>query len=67
MILFPTLISLCYQHDSNLTILRSELNSILLSTFLHNTVESFNLGKNCEFLTQRFPKDLWNKAIEYFG
>jgi hypothetical protein len=66
LLLFPTLIALCFENDSNLAILKKELNSSLLSSFLETAVAS-STDYLKEEIAQRFPRNLWDRAILYFG
>jgi hypothetical protein len=63
-LLFPTLLSFCFENESNLGILRTELNPILLSSFLESLIKSESLAPE---VSQRFPRELWGRAVEYFG
>ncbi|XP_053740638.1 S phase cyclin A-associated protein in the endoplasmic reticulum isoform X5 [Synchiropus splendidus] len=76
-VLFPSLISACYNNTPNKDILQQEMSCVLLATFIQdcaaNERESDNKAKQgvfqlldyCE-LSNRFPRDQWDSALQYF-
>uniref|UniRef100_A0A671XRF6 S-phase cyclin A-associated protein in the ER n=1 Tax=Sparus aurata TaxID=8175 RepID=A0A671XRF6_SPAAU len=75
-VLFPSLISACYNNPQNKVILQQEMSCVLLATFIQdcaaNEKESDNKTKQgvsqlldyCEF--NRFPRDQWDSALQFF-
>uniref|UniRef100_A0A3P9NRJ7 S-phase cyclin A-associated protein in the ER n=1 Tax=Poecilia reticulata TaxID=8081 RepID=A0A3P9NRJ7_POERE len=55
-VLFPTLISACYNNSHNKAILQQEMSCVLLATFIQN---------DC-LLSYRFPRDQWDSALQFF-
>ncbi|KAM3609195.1 uncharacterized protein V6R79_010877 [Siganus canaliculatus] len=76
-VLFPSLISACYNNSHNKVILQQEMSCVLLATFIQdcaaNEKESVNKTKQtvsqpldyCE-LSNRFPRDQWDSALKFF-
>ncbi|XP_010727707.2 S phase cyclin A-associated protein in the endoplasmic reticulum isoform X4 [Larimichthys crocea] len=76
-VLFPSLISACYNNPQNKVILQQEMSCVLLATFIQdcaaNEKESENKTKQtisqpldyCE-LSNRFPSDQWDAALKFF-
>lgn len=75
-VLFPSLISACYNNTHNKVILQQEMSCVLLATFIQdcaaNEKESDNKTKQvsqmldyCE-LSNRFPRDQWDSALQFF-
>lgn len=76
-VLFPSLISACYNNSPNKVILQQEMSCILLATFIQdcaaNEKETDNKTKQsamypldyCE-LSNRFPRDQWDSALQFF-
>ncbi|GLD58701.1 S phase cyclin A-associated protein in the endoplasmic reticulum [Lates japonicus] len=76
-VLFPSLISACYNNSQNKVILQQEMSCVLLATFIQdcaaNEKESENKTKQavsqpldyCE-LSNRFPRDQWDSALQFF-
>lgn len=76
-VLFPTLISACYNNPHNKVILQHEMSCVLLATFIQdcatNEKESDNKSKQTvspmpDFgeLSNRFPRDQWDSALKFF-
>ncbi|XP_041693400.1 S phase cyclin A-associated protein in the endoplasmic reticulum isoform X4 [Coregonus clupeaformis] len=78
-VLFPSLISACYNNPQNKVILQQEMSCVLLATFIQDCVSSENHPDNrtqqgdkvsqlldyCE-LSNRFPRDQWDSALQFF-
>ncbi|XP_059190736.1 S phase cyclin A-associated protein in the endoplasmic reticulum isoform X3 [Centropristis striata] len=76
-VLFPSLISACYNNSQNKAILQQEMSCVLLATFIQdcakNEKDSDNKVKHavsqpldfCE-LSNRFPRDQWDSALQFF-
>ncbi|XP_056273774.1 S phase cyclin A-associated protein in the endoplasmic reticulum isoform X4 [Pseudoliparis swirei] len=76
-VLFPCLVSVCYNNSQNKVILQQEMSCILLATFIQdcaaNEKDSDNKIKPavsqlldyCE-LSNRFPRDQWDSALQFF-
>ncbi|KAM9351779.1 S phase cyclin A-associated protein in the endoplasmic reticulum [Symphorus nematophorus] len=76
-VLFPSLISACYNNSQNKVILQQEMSCVLLATFIQdcaaNEKDSNNKTKQtvsqpldyCE-LSNRFPRDQWDSALQFF-
>ncbi|XP_029379202.1 S phase cyclin A-associated protein in the endoplasmic reticulum isoform X2 [Echeneis naucrates] len=76
-VLFPSLISACYNNSQNKVILQQEMSCVLLATFIQdcatNEKELDNKTKQtvcqpldyCE-LSNRFPRDQWDSALQFF-
>uniref|UniRef100_A0A8C6L0W3 S-phase cyclin A associated protein in the ER n=1 Tax=Nothobranchius furzeri TaxID=105023 RepID=A0A8C6L0W3_NOTFU len=58
-VLFPTLISACYNNSQNKVILQQEMSCVLLATFIQWLLDY------CE-LSNRFPRDQWDSALQFF-
>ncbi|KAM9853950.1 S phase cyclin A-associated protein in the endoplasmic reticulum [Aulostomus maculatus] len=76
-VLFPSLISACYNNFPNKVILQQEMSCVLLATFIQdcaaNEKESDNKTKPAVFqlldyceLSNRFPRDQWDSALQFF-
>ncbi|XP_062276866.1 S phase cyclin A-associated protein in the endoplasmic reticulum isoform X1 [Scomber scombrus] len=76
-VLFPSLISACYNNSQNKVILQQEMSCVLLATFIQdcaaNEKESDNKTKPAVFqlldfceLSNRFPRDQWDAALQFF-
>ncbi|XP_023143555.1 S phase cyclin A-associated protein in the endoplasmic reticulum isoform X3 [Amphiprion ocellaris] len=76
-VLFPSLISACYNNPQNKVILQQEMSCVLLATFIQdcaaNEKESDTKTSKmvsqpldyCE-LSNRFPRDQWDSALQFF-
>ncbi|XP_029008524.1 S phase cyclin A-associated protein in the endoplasmic reticulum isoform X2 [Betta splendens] len=76
-VLFPSLISACYNNPHNKVILQQEMSCVLLATFIQdcaaNEKDTDNKAKQgvyqlldyCE-LSNRFPRDQWDSALQFF-
>ncbi|XP_042157474.1 S phase cyclin A-associated protein in the endoplasmic reticulum isoform X4 [Oncorhynchus tshawytscha] len=78
-VLFPSLISACYNNPQNKVILQQEMSCVLLATFIQDCASSENHPDNrtqqadkvsqlldyCE-LSNRFPRDQWDSALQFF-
>ncbi|XP_019895927.2 S phase cyclin A-associated protein in the endoplasmic reticulum isoform X4 [Esox lucius] len=76
-VLFPSLISACYNNPQNKVILQQEMSCVLLATFIQDCGSSENHPDNrmqqrvsqpldyCE-LSNRFPRDQWDSALQFF-
>ncbi|KAM7003372.1 S phase cyclin A-associated protein in the endoplasmic reticulum isoform 5-T5 [Tautogolabrus adspersus] len=74
-VLFPSLISACYNNSQNKVILQQEMSCVLLATFIQDCAanEKDNKIKQtvsqpldfCE-LSNRFPRDQWESALQFF-
>uniref|UniRef100_A0A8C7USE9 S-phase cyclin A-associated protein in the ER n=1 Tax=Oncorhynchus mykiss TaxID=8022 RepID=A0A8C7USE9_ONCMY len=73
-VLFPSLISACYNNPQNKVILQQEMSCVLLATFIQDGASSENHPDNrivsqpldyCE-LSDRFPRDQWESALQFF-
>ncbi|XP_075894162.1 S phase cyclin A-associated protein in the endoplasmic reticulum isoform X3 [Nelusetta ayraudi] len=75
-VLFPSLISACYNNQHNKAILQQEMSCVLLATFIQdcaaNETDSDKTKQPvsqpldyCE-LSNRFPRDQWNSALQFF-
>ncbi|XP_053345454.1 S phase cyclin A-associated protein in the endoplasmic reticulum [Clarias gariepinus] len=78
-VLFPSLISACYNNQQNKVILQQEMSCVLLATFIQDCASSKNQIDNkssqqersstlldyCE-LSNRFPRDQWDSALQFF-
>ncbi|XP_038640148.1 S phase cyclin A-associated protein in the endoplasmic reticulum isoform X1 [Scyliorhinus canicula] len=79
-VLFPTLITACYNNPQNKVILEQEMSCILLATFIQDFAQSLNQSDNkpaqqrekapvaqdyLEF-SNRFPRELWENAQKFF-
>ncbi|XP_051807577.1 S phase cyclin A-associated protein in the endoplasmic reticulum isoform X3 [Acanthochromis polyacanthus] len=76
-VLFPSLISACYNNSQNKVILQQEMSCVLLATFIQdcaaNEKESDTKASKmvsqlldyCE-LSNRFPRDQWDSALQFF-
>ncbi|XP_067091368.1 S phase cyclin A-associated protein in the endoplasmic reticulum isoform X2 [Osmerus mordax] len=78
-VLFPSLISACYNNSQNKVILQQEMSCVLLATFIQDCASIENQADNkavqgekvsqpldyCE-LSNRFPRDQWDSALQFF-
>ncbi|XP_056454422.1 S phase cyclin A-associated protein in the endoplasmic reticulum isoform X3 [Gadus chalcogrammus] len=78
-VLFPSLISACYNNPQNKVMLQQEMSCVLLATFIQDCAssekEQESSGKQgdkvsqlldlCE-LSNRFPRDMWDSALQFF-
>ncbi|XP_061577834.1 S phase cyclin A-associated protein in the endoplasmic reticulum isoform X2 [Cololabis saira] len=77
-VLFPSLISACYNNPQNKAILQQEMSSVLLATFIQDCAASEKdsdtktsptanklLLDSCE-LSNRFPRDQLDSALQFF-
>uniref|UniRef100_A0A7N8YI27 S-phase cyclin A-associated protein in the ER n=1 Tax=Mastacembelus armatus TaxID=205130 RepID=A0A7N8YI27_9TELE len=69
-VLFPSLISACYNNPQNKVILQQEMSCVLLATFIQVNVGPWSDIKKslldyCE-LSNRFPRDQWDSALQFF-
>ncbi|XP_035392118.1 S phase cyclin A-associated protein in the endoplasmic reticulum isoform X5 [Electrophorus electricus] len=77
-VLFPTLISACYDNPHNKVILKQEMSCVLLATFIQDCASSDSQTDSrpaqekssapldyCE-LPNRFPRDQWDCALHFF-
>ncbi|XP_041034192.1 S phase cyclin A-associated protein in the endoplasmic reticulum isoform X4 [Carcharodon carcharias] len=79
-VLFPTLITACYNNLQNKVILEQEMSCILLATFIQDFAQNLSLSDNkssqqrektpgaqdyLEF-SNRFPREMWEDARKFF-
>ncbi|XP_029951545.1 S phase cyclin A-associated protein in the endoplasmic reticulum isoform X1 [Salarias fasciatus] len=76
-VLFPTLISACYNNPHNKVILQQEMSCLLLATFIQDCAANEKESESktnktvsqpldyCE-LSNRFPRDQWDSALKFF-
>ncbi|XP_056137594.1 S phase cyclin A-associated protein in the endoplasmic reticulum [Lampris incognitus] len=78
-VLFPSLISACYNNPQNKVILQQEMSCVLLATFIQDSASCEKDTENkakpgdkvsqlldyCE-LSNRFPRDQWDSALQFF-
>ncbi|XP_077373041.1 S phase cyclin A-associated protein in the endoplasmic reticulum isoform X2 [Festucalex cinctus] len=75
-VLFPSLISACYNNGPNKVILQQEMSCVLLATFIQDCAtnekqsdtkikQSVQQLDYCE-LPNRFPRDQWDSALQFF-
>ncbi|CAJ1056722.1 S phase cyclin A-associated protein in the endoplasmic reticulum isoform X2 [Xyrichtys novacula] len=74
-VLFPSLISACYNNSQNKVILQQEMSCVLLATFIQDCASNEKDNKTkqavsppldfCE-LSNRFPRDQWDSALQFF-
>ncbi|XP_034542425.1 S phase cyclin A-associated protein in the endoplasmic reticulum [Notolabrus celidotus] len=74
-VLFPSLISACYNNPQNKVILQQEMSCVLLATFIQDCAANEKDNKMkisvsqpldfCE-LSNRFPRDQWDSALQFF-
>jgi hypothetical protein len=62
-ILFPTLISICFNHEENKTLMKEDLNLCFIRNFIQNSEEK--LGRFS--FSQRFPSRLTVDALSFFS
>ncbi|XP_060545464.1 S phase cyclin A-associated protein in the endoplasmic reticulum [Pantherophis guttatus] len=79
-ILFPTLIAACYNNPQNKIILEQEMSCVLLATFIQDSTqgsgqtdnqpsqqrETFFSSQDYLELSDRFPRQTWEDAREFF-
>ncbi|XP_053498421.1 S phase cyclin A-associated protein in the endoplasmic reticulum isoform X2 [Ictalurus furcatus] len=78
-VLFPSLISACYNNQQNKVILQQEMSCVLLATFIQDCASSEKQTDNkpsqqersCALpdyreLSNRFPRDQWDSALQFF-
>ncbi|XP_058854826.1 S phase cyclin A-associated protein in the endoplasmic reticulum-like isoform X1 [Acipenser ruthenus] len=79
-VLFPTLISACYNNSQNKVILEQEMSCILLATFIQDSAPSSSQPENRTSqqaekvsqsldyleLSNRFPREQWDAALQFF-
>ncbi|MGH0132268.1 UNVERIFIED_CONTAM: hypothetical protein FKN15_051096 [Acipenser sinensis] len=70
-VLFPTLISACYNNSQNKVILEQEMSCILLATFIQVRIFTGNREKVSQSLdylelSNRFPREQWDAALQFF-
>ncbi|MEQ2231901.1 hypothetical protein ILYODFUR_005407 [Ilyodon furcidens] len=77
-VLFPTLISACYNNSHNKVILQQEMSCVLLATFIQDCAANekdsdSKINKNASrcfldycLLSYRFPRDQWDSALQFF-
>ncbi|XP_048014187.1 S phase cyclin A-associated protein in the endoplasmic reticulum isoform X2 [Megalobrama amblycephala] len=78
-VLFPSLICACYNNLQNKVILQQEMSCVLLATFIQDCASNENQSDSkasqpekgwapldyCE-LSNRFPRDQWDSALQFF-
>uniref|UniRef100_A0A9J8A9E7 S-phase cyclin A-associated protein in the ER n=1 Tax=Cyprinus carpio carpio TaxID=630221 RepID=A0A9J8A9E7_CYPCA len=78
-VLFPSLICACYNNLENKVILQQEMSCVLLATFIQDCATNENKSDSkashpekgwapldyCE-LSNRFPRDQWDAALQFF-
>ncbi|XP_037398606.1 S phase cyclin A-associated protein in the endoplasmic reticulum isoform X3 [Pygocentrus nattereri] len=77
-VLFPSLISACYNNQQNKVILQQEMSCVLLATFIQDCAYIENQTDSrptqerscaaldyCE-LSNRFPREQWDSALRFF-
>ncbi|XP_005163212.4 S phase cyclin A-associated protein in the endoplasmic reticulum isoform X2 [Danio rerio] len=78
-VLFPSLICACYNNLQNKVILQQEMSCVLLATFIQDCATNENQSDSrvsqpekgcaaldyCE-LSNRFPRDQWDAALQFF-
>uniref|UniRef100_A0AAQ4RNV5 S-phase cyclin A associated protein in the ER n=1 Tax=Gasterosteus aculeatus aculeatus TaxID=481459 RepID=A0AAQ4RNV5_GASAC len=66
-VLFPSLISACYNNSQNKAILQQEMSCVLLATFIQVTTWT-PLSQLLDYhkLSNRFPRDQWDSALQFF-
>ncbi|XP_041852259.1 S phase cyclin A-associated protein in the endoplasmic reticulum isoform X2 [Melanotaenia boesemani] len=77
-VLFPSLISACYNNSQNKVILQQEMSCVLLATFIQDCAGSekdpdnktsrmvFQWLLDYGELSNRFPRDQWDSALQFF-
>ena len=67
-VLYPTLISCCYENEKNTFVLTTELSTDLLVNFVQEKLNDNNTKKlDDKFdFSKRFPYSKWNQIINYF-
>uniref|UniRef100_A0A3B5N105 S-phase cyclin A-associated protein in the ER n=1 Tax=Xiphophorus couchianus TaxID=32473 RepID=A0A3B5N105_9TELE len=65
-VLFPTLISACYNNSHNKAILQQEMSCVLLATFIQVKKKKNRKSHNDCLLSYRFPRDQWDSALQFF-
>ncbi len=64
-ILFPTLISICYQDERNRSVVEDEISTEMLHKFIQDRINN-NDSINIKAFEKRFPKSMWNDALTFF-
>ncbi|XP_067327374.1 S phase cyclin A-associated protein in the endoplasmic reticulum isoform X1 [Anolis sagrei] len=77
-VLFPTLIAACYNNPQNKIILEQEMSCVLLATFIQDFTQSQTDNQPCQpneklfgpqyylELSNRFPRQTWEEARQFF-
>lgn len=66
-VLLPTLIACCFRNEPNLQVLRNEINAGHCVDFIKQALKAEARPSSSVFdFDQRFPKHLWEEAIEFF-
>uniref|UniRef100_A0A672ICV0 C2H2-type domain-containing protein n=1 Tax=Salarias fasciatus TaxID=181472 RepID=A0A672ICV0_SALFA len=67
-VLFPTLISACYNNPHNKVILQQEMSCLLLATFIQVNAGTPPVSQPLDYceLSNRFPRDQWDSALKFF-
>uniref|UniRef100_A0A8C8JGK9 S phase cyclin A-associated protein in the endoplasmic reticulum N-terminal domain-containing protein n=1 Tax=Oncorhynchus tshawytscha TaxID=74940 RepID=A0A8C8JGK9_ONCTS len=68
-VLFPSLISACYNNPQNKVILQQEMSCVLLATFIQASCsdkKQFSQPLDYCELSDRFPRDQWESALQFF-
>ncbi|XP_061679713.1 S phase cyclin A-associated protein in the endoplasmic reticulum isoform X2 [Syngnathoides biaculeatus] len=75
-VLFPSLISACYNNGPNKVILQQEMSCVLLATFIqdcaasekHESKTKQSALQQLDYyeLPNRFPRDQWDSALQFF-
>uniref|UniRef100_A0A673CT21 S phase cyclin A-associated protein in the endoplasmic reticulum N-terminal domain-containing protein n=1 Tax=Sphaeramia orbicularis TaxID=375764 RepID=A0A673CT21_9TELE len=79
-VLFPSLISACYNNSQNKVILQQEMSCILLASFIQDCCLtpsiiylfffccSYKVSQPLDYceLSNRFPRDQWDSALQFF-
>ncbi|XP_037306786.2 S phase cyclin A-associated protein in the endoplasmic reticulum isoform X3 [Pungitius pungitius] len=76
-VLFPSLISACYNNSQNKAILQQEMSCVLLATFIQDSAANESNSDNkikhrvsqlldYHKLSNRFPRDQWDSALQFF-
>ncbi|XP_075998360.1 S phase cyclin A-associated protein in the endoplasmic reticulum isoform X3 [Genypterus blacodes] len=74
-VLFPSLISACYNNSQNKVILQQDMSCVMLTAFIQDCGSNKDSDKAkqavsqpldyCEF-SNRFPRDQWDSALQFF-
>uniref|UniRef100_A0A8B9LIE4 S-phase cyclin A associated protein in the ER n=1 Tax=Astyanax mexicanus TaxID=7994 RepID=A0A8B9LIE4_ASTMX len=67
-VLFPSLISACYNNQQNKVILQQEMSCVLLATFIQVPVQNSRSSAALDYceLSNRFPREQWDSALHFF-